>query len=270
MMKFLNKLPFVRRLRIGCECEKLEHSDESTRVLGDEFHVSGREASLAECAKPMSRTQIINKLLTFAGEGATYLEIGVRDPNDNFDHIQSARKYSVDPGIEFVSNPVDFKVTSDRFFQGLQAGEWLDPEIKFDVIFIDGLHTAAQVSRDIENALKYIRPSGFIVLHDCNPPTEWHARENYAYKSSPAEGCWNGTVWKAFVKWGRHDNIFACCVDSDWGVGVLSLQHDIGRLEAVSNEFYEFEEFSKMRSESLNLVSCEKFERVLTGLPAVK
>ena len=54
---------------------------------------------------------------------------------------------------------------------------------------------ADQLERDIDNALKFIKEDGFIIVHDVNPPTEWHARENYTFFNSPARGAWNGTAW---------------------------------------------------------------------------
>ena len=64
--------------------------------------------------------------------------------------------------------------------------EDLSRDVKFDLIFIDGLHLANQVQKDIENSLKFIKDEGFIVLHDCNPPSEYHQREDYSYVNSPA------------------------------------------------------------------------------------
>ncbi|MCZ2339079.1 MAG: class I SAM-dependent methyltransferase, partial [Chitinophagales bacterium] len=106
------------------------------------------------------------------------LEIGVRNPNDNYNKIMADVKYSVDPGVEFKENPVDFKMTSDAFFERLRNGEHIDRNIRFELIFIDGLHLADQVDRDIEHALAFLKDDGFLVMHDCNPPTEWHAKKN--------------------------------------------------------------------------------------------
>ena len=36
----------------------------------------------------------------------------------------------------------------------------------FDIVFIDGDHSYDNVKNDIEIALKYTRPNGFIMLHD--------------------------------------------------------------------------------------------------------
>lgn len=120
-------------------------------------------------------------------------------------------------GVEFNANPVDFKVTSDEFFELLSSGEILSTGTRFDVIFIDGLHFADQVDRDIANAFKYIKEAGFVVLHDCNPPSEWYAREDFGYHFTPAGRCWSGTTWKAFMKWRSDSSVHSCCIDSDWG-----------------------------------------------------
>ena len=58
---------------------------------------------------------------------------------------------------------MDFKLTSDDFFEKLDKGEVLSNDIRFDVIFVDGLHTAVQVDKDIQNAFdaveKALKPS---------------------------------------------------------------------------------------------------------------
>jgi len=230
-------------------------------VLNDATHLSVRKQSLDEIAKRTARSQVINYLLSRFADDTTYLEIGVRDPSKNFDKIKASTKYSVDPGIEFAPNPVDFPVTSDRFFEQLSKGEVLSADTRFDVIFIDGLHLAEQVDKDIRNALRYIKDDGFIVLHDCNPPTEWHAREAHNYRESPAGNFWNGTTWKAFVKWRSEPSLFSCCIDSDWGVGVISKTSNIGAPLKERNEFFEFSHFTHHRKEQLNLVSFDEFKQ---------
>lgn len=215
-----------------------------------------------ETSKNPSRSEIINYLLSLNKNPNSYLEIGVRNPAHNFSHIQATNKYSVDPGMEFKLNPVDFKMTSDTFFKKLSNCEILSKDIKFDVIFIDGLHLAEQVDRDITNSLKHIKDDGFIVLHDCNPPTEWHARERYSYWYTPAQHFWNGTTWKAFLKWRCSPLVNSCCIDSDWGVGILSKNQQIGEHIKFNNHFYEFKTLNKNRKENLNLIDFETFKRL--------
>lgn len=233
------------------------------RFLNDPFHLRVKSLNETERNKSLSRTEIINRLLHYTQkEHTVYLEIGVRNPDDNFNHIYAGQRYSVDPGLEFKANPVDFKLTSDAFFAQLKSGEILNTNLLFDVIFIDGLHTADQVYKDILNSLNFIQPNGFIVLHDCNPPTEWQARETYAYEISPAMNTWNGTTWKGFVKALEVAGISGCCVDSDWGVGILSKSINFGQPEKIANPFYEFAVFDADRKNQLNLISIERFEEL--------
>ncbi len=161
---------------------------EGNRLINNQYYQNGEELSKLELLKSPSRTVIINYLLSKASGKTTYLEIGVRNPNDNYNHIIADYKYSVDPGIEYKGNPVDFRMISDKFFGLLSNDKILSSEIKFDLIFIDGSHVAERVDKDITNSMKYIKDDGFIVLHDCNPPTEWHARDSYSFCSSPAKG----------------------------------------------------------------------------------
>ena len=175
-----------------------------------------KELNNIESKKSPSRTDIINNLINHLNRNVIYLEIGVRNPDHNFNKINASEKYSVDPGIEFEENPVDFKMTSDEFFEGLGQNKILNSSYKFDIIFIDGLHLAEQCYNDILNSVNYINDDGFIILHDCNPPSEWHARENKNFNLSPALNHWNGTTWKAYYKARTELNIFSCCIDSDW------------------------------------------------------
>ena len=142
-------------------------------------------------------------------------------------------------------------------------GKILIPDITFDVIFIDGLHLADQVERDIDNALKFIKEDGFIILHDVNPPTEWHARESYLFLNSPAAGAWNGTVWKSFLKKRFDKELYCCCIDTDFGVGIISKKHNIGNSIERVNYFYEYKDFDKNRKKYLNLISFDDFFRLI-------
>lgn len=234
------------------------------RLLNDTVLVDAKEKSRLEVEKKPIRTDIINHIIHFLNkDDVNYLEIGVRNPEDNFNKILAKNKYSVDPGVEFKSNPVDFQLTSDAFFEALKKGEILDKNQKFDVVFIDGLHLAEQVERDIQNALEFLEPNGFIILHDCNPPTEIHSRENYYFRVSPAMDYWNGTTWKAFFKYRQSTEVSSCCIDTDWGIGVISNKINIGAPTSVKNPFFEFNVFNENRKESLNLISFDVFKSIL-------
>jgi SAM-dependent methyltransferase len=152
----------------------------------------------------MTRTELINQLL-LARRGTRYLEIGVRAEVDNLAHIRCPHKVGVD--VEPVTT---FHGTSDEFFS--------QNDDRFDVIFIDGLHTEQQAAKDIANAYRALVPGGAIVLHDCMPPDAWHQREPEAV--SPGEN-WNGTVWKAALREFNRTEHRCEIVATDWGCGVI-------------------------------------------------
>ena len=106
----------------------------------------------------MSRTELLNDLIQKIG-AKSYLEIGIHD-GANFDAIVCAKKVGVDPVSFPWKNPELIQVdTSDSFF----ARNAVFDTDGFDVIFIDGLHEADQVLRDIKNALKVLSKDGYIV-----------------------------------------------------------------------------------------------------------
>jgi predicted O-methyltransferase YrrM len=110
-----------------------------------------------------SRTELLNHLVA-RHHYRRYLEIGVRNPRDNFWHIDALVKESVDPQAR-----ATHRMTSDAFF--LQHAAQVDRQT-FDLIFVDGLHLADQVERDVENSLRALSEGSAIVLHDCNPVSE--------------------------------------------------------------------------------------------------
>jgi len=226
-----------------------------------------KEMNFIESNKVPQRYEVINFLLeTLPSKDKTYLEIGVRFPEDNFLKINAKIKFGVDPGIENKENPVEFKMTSDEFFYALNNGDILSKKIKFDIIFIDGLHLADQVEKDIKNALDFIKEEGFIVVHDCNPPSEYHTREDYTFTKTPASIFWNGTTWKAFYKSRLNNNLSCACIDSDWGIGIISKVKYFDYLKENNNPFFEYSNFQKTRKQSLNLMSFEEFKQKITKL----
>jgi hypothetical protein len=262
-IKGKSQITLIPNTRLIMKVTPFKYYRKGKDFLNDPHYTDANGKSRNEKLKKPSRTEIINFLLSLNKKDTCYLEIGVRNPENNFNHIKASTKYSVDPGIDFAENPVDFKMTSDEFFQKLSANEVLSEDMKFDVIFIDGLHLAFQADTDIENAINHIKDDGFIVLHDCNPPTEWHARESYRYINTPAGEIWNGTTWKAFLKWRFNASINSCCIDSDWGVGILSKNYQIGKNIESTNPFFEFSLLEENRKAYLNLIDFEDFKRVV-------
>ncbi len=194
----------------------------------------------------LTRYDIINKIIEL-NSYANYLEIGINN-GLCFKKINCSKKTGVDPN----SDHATYKMTSDDFF------ETLKPEDKFDIIFIDGLHLEMQVDKDIENSIKYLKENGTIILHDCNPPSEYHAKENI-YFGGPISGEWNGTVYKSLVKIrSKRNDLTLTTVDTDYGVGILTKEPS----ETIKTCSDTWDFFDANRKEILNLITPKQFEKI--------
>jgi hypothetical protein len=195
----------------------------------------------------VQRYDIINHLIE-KYKLINYLEIGVFK-GENIKKIKAAHKDGVDPGAEGFTTPeVNYPMTSDEFFKLLEGHD----EIKYDVIFIDGLHHADQVEKDIKNALNHVVKGGFIVLHDCNPIS-------YEAQLIPRQTvAWNGDTWKAFVDFKSNNPSYKChVVDTDFGVGVIN---NNGHEYKIENRIDDWDHFNSNRKELLNLISTDEFK----------
>mgnify|MGYP001162675066 CR=1 FL=1 len=191
-----------------------------------------------------SRTSIINHLVS-KYKLKNYLEIGVRDCR-NFDKIKIQNKFGVDPN-PIKENENIYKMSSDIFFKSNKKC--------FDIIFIDGLHLEEQVDKDIANSLNYLSNDGFVIMHDCNPPTEFHQRDNYEVNGKFPP--WNGTVWKSFAKLRmKNTNLALTCVDCDWGIGIIWKSYS---LTFPYSPILDYNFLNNNRKNLLNLISFKNF-----------
>jgi hypothetical protein len=114
-----------------------------------------------------------------------YLEIGVWDA-ETFKRVNTNNKDGIDPGQYCDCQFVNYKMTSDDFFKNYNKK-------KYDIIFIDGLHTAYQVSKDIYNSINNLNSGGWIILDDVFPHSEYEQERLDLNKI----GSQTGDVWKA-------------------------------------------------------------------------
>lgn len=184
----------------------------------------------------MIRGDLIDLLVERLG-ATRYLEIGVNE-GVTFDRIRCPIRVGVDPG----SSKATVHATSDHYFERLIA-----ESTRFDLVFVDGLHTEEQVVRDVENALAHLSDGGAVVVHDCNPPTETYTH--------PAR-C--GSVYRGWIELRRrYPDLLSVVVDIDLGCGVL-----IPSRRSVSAEIpspADWTEFEACRVQALGLVSWTEF-----------
>ena len=177
-----------------------------------------------------TRHAFINKAIS-QYKDCKYLEIGV-DQNQVFNSIplKSDKKFGVDP-----LRGGNYRMTSDEFFKKYN-------HLKFNVIFIDGLHEYEQCQRDCLNSIKFLEVGGIILFHDFLPRSPYE--ENVPRKQSS----WSGDVWKVAVELSNSVNVDFRIVNIDYGVGILKIKKDFkyNKMNNLKNEnFNNFLEYKK-------------------------
>ena len=163
-----------------------------------------------------NRIAVVNLLLT-RFKDPSYLEIGCAS-DSLFNSVPSLRKIGVDP-----ATGGNVRKTSDDFFATNMQ--------RFDVVFIDGLHTYEQVRRDVINSIKAINDGGWIALHDMLP-------RNWIEHHVPivSQGAWTGDVWKVAFELAQTDGIEFKILKIDHGVGVIKVINQKAELKDLTEE----------------------------------
>ena len=133
-------------------------------------------------------------------------------------------------------------MTSDSFFMNKAS---LLEKKRFELIFIDGLHTFKASLKDVLNSLKYLRSGGYIVMHDCFPPHKAAATPaGSAYEARMMNkdqwpGDWCGDVWKTIVylKKAYKEKLKISVINADFGLGIISVQNNNLNLSLNSDIF---------------------------------
>lgn len=143
----------------------------------------------------------INRLAQIMG-ARRYLEIGVH-AGATFHAVQIPYRVAVDPKFAFdtakYARPgTQFHtMTSDAYFSGLSLEE------RFDIVFIDGLHTFEQALRDFHNAIVHGHPGSIWILDDTVPLDAYSAHKNQKeavtmrrQERRQENAAWHGDVYK--------------------------------------------------------------------------
>jgi SAM-dependent methyltransferase len=148
-----------------------------------------------------NRVALVNLLCATKLDG-NYLEIGCQG-NLCFDAVPMINKIGVDP-----ESGGTHKEYSDDFFAKNTT--------QFDVIFIDGLHVYEQVHRDVANAIKCLKPGGWVAIHDMLPDDAISE-----HVPNISKGAWFGDVWKVAFELAASPGIEFKVVKIDAGIGLL-------------------------------------------------
>ncbi len=181
-----------------------------------------------------NRTALLNFIISChpRKNNSKYLEIGCQN-NYNFNAICLRKKIGVDPDIGGT-----LRLTSDQFFE--------ENNEKFDLIFLDGLHTYEQTKKDLLNSLKIINDDGVIVLDDFIP-RNW--KEHFTPR---VQTNWNGDVWKIAFELLNSSGLEYKILAIDGGQCVVFRNSTQYNIPSLSNEFshldydYFFENFKKL------------------------
>ncbi|MFZ2451197.1 MAG: class I SAM-dependent methyltransferase [Methylovulum miyakonense] len=146
--------------------------------------------------------------MALAVNAQNYLEIGVNKGVTFFD-VSIPQKTAVDPKFLFDvatvtdKNTLFSETSSDEFFSRLPVAQ------KFDLIFIDGLHTFEQTYRDFCNCLVHSHDRTVFLIDDTKPSDVYSSlnvrrKTNQFRKQAGGKGgAWHGDVFK--VIFALHD-----------------------------------------------------------------
>ena len=210
----------------------------------DQQHLSFLQHDFLPPEYNIKKTAILNTLVE-KYDYHSYLEIGQGLRTNNFDWINCKIKIGVDPNK---SLNAAYQITSDEFFAVNNDS--------YDLIFIDGLHHADQVMRDIINSLNVLTENGTILVHDCNP-----TNKKMQIVPRIAEAGWTGDVWKAWAELrATRDDLIMYVIDADYGCGVIQR----GKQELINlPEILTYEFFNENRERILNLTDVNSFLKSL-------
>ncbi len=182
---------------------------------------------------------IINKKIT--KKNVKYLEIGC-DLDGTFNSIplNISDKIGVDP-----NRGGTHRMTSDDFFE--------NNNIKFDIIFIDGLHTYAQSKKDFLNSLKAINNDGIIFFDDMLP-VNWEMQYEPKFQKKST-----GDVWKLAAEITDLEVFDFKIIKSNYGIGILQLTD--GNIKLPNNDYSNltFKDYLNYVNNKFKIINASEF-----------
>jgi len=149
------------------------------RIFFPDLEIGYRQLKLLK--KVSGKNKLILEIGSF--EGGTTMQLGKKniviavDPYEPYSedlkgYDDASRKISINPEevlSTFKRNTKNKNVILIRKKSGELLKIWEEINVKFDGVFIDGLHNKENVTID-SKWIKYIKKGGFIAFHDINHP----------------------------------------------------------------------------------------------------
>ena len=186
--------------------------------------------------------------------------------------------YAFDDGVR-----IDFRSPDQDLLQPIEAFKAAGG--KAQICLVDGWHTYATSTRDLNRMFTIIPDGGVIVVHDCLPPSRESASPRFR------RGEWCGVSYKAYLDFVfQKPNLDYCTVDCDYGCGIVikgrsisdllvenALASDIparpsadliARCLANTTDFdAAYDLYAENKTELTRLISADSFARMFAPKP---
>jgi hypothetical protein len=190
-----------------------------------------------------SSSRRLNTIAGFLVNPQYYLEIGVEN-GYTFEAVRMPYRTAVDPCPRFAITKLPelasvYATTSDNFFANICDNR------RFDLFFIDGLHTYEQTYRDIINCLQRSYPWSVILLDDVVPSDAASALRDIEQSRAERkrlhskDGRWQGDVFRTMlIMHDHHPELYVRTIldHSSKEQAIIWKKPDSGNIRPLSDE----------------------------------
>lgn len=170
---------------------------------------------------PVSKMEIVNRLARRHGL-TRYLELCTPTTGNYYALVDrriltTAQRLSYNCPADFDDGlGIDFRSDTLDYCQCLEE---IDRRaLRYDIILVDPFHEYETSYRDLKVAFGLLDPGGFLVVHDCLPPSAEIAVPNFI------SGDWCGVTYKAYLDFVHAYRLAYMTVDTDFGCGIIRNQ----------------------------------------------
>lgn len=142
---------------------------------------------------------------------------------ENYDKIICENKECCDISDE--NYKPTYLMSSDEMFERMPLDK------KYDIIFIDGMHEASYLYRDIINSLKHLNKNGLILCHDVLPHAYINTLEFNGFHELGYG--WTGDVWKVVEQLQKNNIEFYTVHNEDMGLGIIKYNDNPYRFNTI-------------------------------------